>query len=128
MTAITVASLGGAARRLREALPPRPGRLVRYLRETGLLVARGLRTIPRVPERLSDVTIQPIMFTLLFLYIFGSAIHVHGISYQNYLLPGLLGQSLAFSARAWPSASSERAWRRQPTSPAGSSTASAHCR
>jgi ABC-2 type transport system permease protein len=96
MTAITVASLGGAARRLRDALPPRPGRLVRYLRETGLLVARGLRTIPRVPERLSDVTIQPIMFTLLFLYIFGSAIHVHGISYQNYLLPGLLGQSLAF--------------------------------
>src|ERR1700727_3117148 len=35
------------------------------------------------------------MFTLLFLYVFGSAIHVPG-SYQNYLLPGLLGQSLAF--------------------------------
>jgi ABC transporter DrrB family efflux protein len=48
-----------------------------------------------VPERLSDVTIQPIMFTLLFLYVFGSAIHVPG-SYQNYLLPGLLGQSIAF--------------------------------
>jgi ABC transporter DrrB family efflux protein len=41
------------------------------------------------------VTIQPIMFTLLFLYVFGSAIHVPG-SYQNYLLPGLLGQSVAF--------------------------------
>jgi ABC-2 type transport system permease protein len=77
------------------ALPPRPRRFVRYLRETGLLVGRGLRTIPRVPERLSDVTIQPIMFTLLFLYVFGSAIHVPG-SYQNYLLPGLLGQSVAF--------------------------------
>ena len=36
------------------------------------------------------------MFTLLFLYVFGSAIHVPGISYQNYLLPGLLGQSVAF--------------------------------
>ena len=70
-------------------------RFVRYLRETGLLVGRGLRTIPRVPERLSDVTIQPIMFTLLFLYVFGSAIHVPG-SYQDYLLPGLLGQSVAF--------------------------------
>ena len=78
-----------------EALPPRPGRLVRYLRETALLVGRGLRTIPRVPERLSDVTIQPIIFTLLFLYVFGSAIHVPG-SYQDYLLPGLLGQSVAF--------------------------------
>jgi ABC-2 type transport system permease protein len=79
-----------------EPLPPRPQRLARYLRETSLLVGRGLRMIPRVPERLSDVTIQPVMFTLLFLYVFGSAIHVPGIRYQNYLLPGLLGQSLAF--------------------------------
>src|SRR3984957_15576690 len=79
-----------------ETLPPRPGRFTRYLRETGLLVGRGLRTIPRVPERLSDVTIQPVMFTLLFLYVFGSAIHVTGIRYQDYLLPGLLGQSVAF--------------------------------
>jgi ABC-2 type transport system permease protein len=79
-----------------EALPTRPGRPVRYLRETGLLIARGLRMIPRVPERLSDVTIQPIMFTLLFLYVFGSAIHIPGVRYQDYLLPGLLGQSLAF--------------------------------
>jgi ABC-2 type transport system permease protein len=79
-----------------EPLPTRPGRFPRYLRETALLVARGLRTIPRVPERLSDVTIQPVMFTLLFLYVFGSAIHVSGIRYQDYLLPGLLGQSVAF--------------------------------
>lgn len=79
-----------------EPLPRRPQRLSRYLRETLLLVARGLRMIPRVPERLSDVTVQPVMFTLLFLYVFGSAIHVPGISYQNYLLPGLLGQSVAF--------------------------------
>src|SRR5580698_6251191 len=95
MTAIASAP-AGALRRTAETLPPRPGRFVRYLRETGLLVARGLRTIPRVPERLSDVTIQPVMFTLLFLYVFGSAIHVAGIRYQDYLLPGLLGQSVAF--------------------------------
>jgi ABC transporter DrrB family efflux protein len=94
MTAITTSPAGGA-RRIGGALPPRPRRFVRYVRETGLLVGRGLRTIPRVPERLSDVTIQPIMFTLLFLYVFGSAIHVPG-SYQDYLLPGLLGQSVAF--------------------------------
>jgi ABC-2 type transport system permease protein len=79
-----------------EVLPPRPSRFRRYLSETSLLVGRGLRMIPRVPERLSDVTVQPVMFTLLFLYVFGSAIHVIGLSYQNYLLPGLLGQSLAF--------------------------------
>ena len=94
MTTVTTSPAGGA-QRIAGPLPPRPRRFVRYLRETGLLVGRGLRTIPRVPERLSDVTIQPIMFTLLFLYVFG-AIHVVGISYQNYLLPGLLGQSVAF--------------------------------
>jgi ABC transporter DrrB family efflux protein len=94
MTTITTSPAGGA-QRIAGPLPPRPRRFVRYLRETGLLVGRGLRTIPRVPERLSDVTIQPIMFTLLFLYVFGSAIHVPG-SYQDYVLPGLLGQSVAF--------------------------------
>jgi len=79
-----------------EELPSRPSRFTRYLRETLLLIGRGLRMIPRVPERLSDVTIQPIMFTFLFLYVFGSAIHVPGIRYQDYLLPGLIGQSVAF--------------------------------
>jgi ABC-2 type transport system permease protein len=86
-----------APRRTADAeLPPRPGPVVRYLRETGLLVGRALRTIPRVPERLSDVTIQPVVFTLLFLYVFGSAIEIPGVRYQDYLLPGLIGQSLAF--------------------------------
>lgn len=79
-----------------EPLPARANPTSRYFRETGLLVRRSLRTIPRVPERLSDVTIQPIVFTLLFLYVFGSAIHLPGIRYQDYLLPGLLGQGLAF--------------------------------
>ena len=67
-----------------------------FARDTALLTGRSLRAIPRVPERLLDVTIQPIMFILLFLYVFGSAIHVPGISYKNYMLPGIIGQSLAF--------------------------------
>ncbi len=95
MTTVAVSPNDAATGHL-DVLPPRPGPFARYLRETGLLVGRGLRMIPRVPERLSDVTIQPVIFTLLFLYVFGSAIHVPGISYQNYLLPGLLGQSVAF--------------------------------
>ncbi len=69
---------------------------LRYVRDTALLTARSLRSIPRVPERLLDVTIQPIIFILLFLYVFGSAIHVPGISYKDYLFPGIIGQSLAF--------------------------------
>jgi ABC-2 type transport system permease protein len=76
--------------------PLSSGAPVRFLRDTALLTGRSLRAIPRVPERLLDVTIQPIVFTLLFLYVFGSAMHVHGISYKDYLFPGILGQSLAF--------------------------------
>jgi ABC-type polysaccharide/polyol phosphate export permease len=68
----------------------------RLVRDTLLLTGRSLRAIPRVPERLLDVTLQPMIFILLFLYVFGSAIHVHGISYKNYLFPGILAQGLAF--------------------------------
>jgi ABC-2 type transport system permease protein len=73
-----------------------PAGVARFVQETALLTGRSLRAIPRVPERLLDVTIQPIMFILLFLYVFGSAIHIHGISYKQYLFPGVIGQSLAF--------------------------------
>ncbi len=76
--------------------PPAAATPGRYLRDTLLLTGRSLRAIPRVPERLLDVTIQPIVFILLFLYVFGSAIHVTGISYKDYLFPGIIGQSLAF--------------------------------
>ncbi len=74
----------------------RSGGPLRFVRHTALLTGRSLRAIPRVPERLLDVTIQPVIFILLFLYVFGSAIHVPGISYKDYLFPGILGQSLAF--------------------------------
>jgi ABC-2 type transport system permease protein len=76
--------------------PPNRTGLVEYVRDTALLTARSLRAIPRVPERLLDVTIQPIVFILLFLYVFGSAIHVPGINYKDYMFPGIIGQSLAF--------------------------------
>jgi ABC-2 type transport system permease protein len=69
---------------------------VRFVRDTLLLTGRSLRAIPRVPERLLDVTIQPVIFILLFLYVFGSAIHVKGLSYQDFMFPGILGQGLAF--------------------------------
>jgi ABC transporter DrrB family efflux protein len=95
---VTTIAQQPAARRLstREPLPPRPSGPVRYVQDTWLLIGRGLRTISRVPERLSDVTIQPVIFTLLFLYVFGSAIVIPGVRYQDFLLPGLIGQSIVF--------------------------------
>ena len=93
MTALTLSPSSSASST--RAAPVR-GRARRYLRETGLLTGRSLRTLSKVPTRLSDVTIQPIVFTLLFLYVFGSAIKVPGLRYQDFLLPGLVGQGMAF--------------------------------
>jgi ABC-type multidrug transport system permease subunit len=90
------ATASTATATLPAAATRRPAPL-RFVRDCLLLTARSLRSIPRVPERLLDVTIQPIVFILLFLYVFGSAIHVPGISYKDYLFPGIIGQSLAFS-------------------------------
>jgi ABC-2 type transport system permease protein len=70
--------------------------MIAYSRQTLLLTWRSLRAIPRVPERLLDVTIQPIVFILLFLYVFGSAIHVAGVPYKDFLFPGIIAQSMAF--------------------------------
>ncbi len=67
-----------------------------YARESLLLTFRSLRAIPRVPQRLLDVTIQPVVFILLFRYVFGSAIHVKGLGYSDFLLPGIVAQGLAF--------------------------------
>jgi ABC-2 type transport system permease protein len=68
-----------------------------FARESVLLTVRSLRAIPRVPERILDVTIQPIVFILLFRYVFGSAIHIpHVTNYSDYLMPGLIAQGLAF--------------------------------
>jgi ABC-2 type transport system permease protein len=65
------------------------------LLETRLLAGRSLRHIPRIPEKLADVTIQPIIFTLLFAYVFGSAISVPGGGdYREYLIAGMFAQGM----------------------------------
>jgi ABC-2 type transport system permease protein len=63
--------------------------------ETRLLAGRSLRHIPRVPEKLADVTIQPIIFVTLFAYVFGSAITVPGNgNYREYLIAGMFAQGM----------------------------------
>jgi ABC-2 type transport system permease protein len=57
---------------------------------------RNVAHIRQVPEKLLDVTIQPIMFVLLFAFVFGGAIAVDGSNYREYLIGGILIQSLAF--------------------------------
>lgn len=75
------------------------------IRDTGLLrqslaiVRRNLIHIKRMPEMLMDVTIQPVMFVLLFAYVFGGSIAVQAASgYREWLLPGIMGQTIAFAS------------------------------
>jgi len=58
---------------------------------------RNLEHIRQVPEKLTNVTIQPLMFVVLFAYVFGGAIHVGGAGYKEYLIGGILIQTLAFA-------------------------------
>jgi ABC-type polysaccharide/polyol phosphate export permease len=65
----------------------------------GLVVTkRNLLVMPRIPELLVFSTIQPIMFVLLFAYVFGSAIPLpDGGSYRAFLMAGIFTQTVAFS-------------------------------
>jgi ABC-2 type transport system permease protein len=60
------------------------------------LARRNVAHVRQVPEKLLDVTVQPLMFVLLFAYVFGGVIHVSGGGYREYLLGGILVQTLTF--------------------------------
>ena len=79
--------------------PPRSSRGVRGpLTATWAMVRRNLIHISRAPMQLSDVTLQPLVFTLLFVYVFGSAIPIPGGgSYKDYVLAGILALNLVSS-------------------------------
>ncbi len=62
------------------------------------IVWRNLLHIRRMPEMLMDVTIQPVMFVLLFAYVFGGSIQVAGSNYKEFLLPGIMAQTIIFSS------------------------------
>jgi ABC-2 type transport system permease protein len=65
----------------------------------GWVVAkRNLIKIKRVPDLLIFSTIQPIMFVLLFAYVFGGAIKVPGVNYREYLMAGIFTQTVAFGS------------------------------
>jgi len=68
------------------------------LRSTWVIARRGLAHMRRQPEALTDATIQPIMFVILFAYVFGGAIKVHGGSYREFLMGGIFAQTIVFGA------------------------------
>jgi ABC-2 type transport system permease protein len=75
------------------ARPPRPGAL-----NTALTFGwRGMLKVKHVPEQLLDVTVTPVMFLLMFTYLFGGAIAGSTSAYLDYTLPGILVMSVLFT-------------------------------
>jgi ABC transporter DrrB family efflux protein len=72
--------------------------LSQTLADGAVMTKRNLLKIGRLPDLLVFSTIQPIMFVLLFAYIFGSAIELPGMSYREFLLPGIFVQTVIFGA------------------------------
>jgi ABC-2 type transport system permease protein len=59
---------------------------------------RNLLTLRRNPRLLVFATVQPVIFVLMFRYVFGGAIHVPGVSYVNFLMPGIFVQTIVFGS------------------------------
>jgi ABC transporter DrrB family efflux protein len=81
--------------------PPSPRALRSAATDAAVVTARNLRHFIRQPQLLIFSTIQPIMFVLLFVYVFGGAVSgslPHGVKYVDFLLPGIFVQSVTFRA------------------------------
>jgi ABC-2 type transport system permease protein/oleandomycin transport system permease protein len=68
----------------------------RLVSDTLIIAERNLIRLPRAPELLIAFTVQPIMFVLLFRYVFGGAIKTPHFSYVDFLIPGIIVQNIAF--------------------------------
>ena len=60
------------------------------------IARRNLLHIKATPEQLVEMSIQPLMFLVLFVYVFGGAIKTPGFDYVDFLMPGIIVQSIAF--------------------------------
>ncbi len=80
---------------------PRPATragALKALTDGAIVAKRNLIKIKRVPDLLVFTTMSPIMFILLFAYVFGSQIKVPGLSYREFLIPGIFVQTVIFGA------------------------------
>jgi ABC-2 type transport system permease protein/oleandomycin transport system permease protein len=78
--------------------PHRPPALIGAIKDTLAIAHRNLISITRVPQLLVFTFIQPVIFVLLFRYVFGGAISVPNGSYVDFLMPGVFVQTVTFGA------------------------------
>jgi ABC-2 type transport system permease protein/oleandomycin transport system permease protein len=72
--------------------------VIGLMRDTLAVTRRNLIAYVRIPQLLVFSTIQPVIFVLMFRYVFGGAIRVPGGSYVDYLMPGIFTQTVVFGA------------------------------
>jgi ABC transporter DrrB family efflux protein len=91
---------GAEVRRTLRALRPSLNGMRSAFTDAWVVTGRNLRHFIRQPQLLIFSTVQPIMFVLLFAYVFGGAVRgsLHGVTYVDFLLPGIFVQSVAFRA------------------------------
>jgi ABC-2 type transport system permease protein len=73
-------------------------RVTTAVSDTFAVMARNLIAYRRVPQLLIFSTIQPVVFVLLFRYVFGGAISTPGVPYVDFLMPGIFVQTVTFGA------------------------------
>jgi ABC-2 type transport system permease protein/oleandomycin transport system permease protein len=78
--------------------PLKRSRFVWALTDAWAIAKRRLIQTPRIPDEIVFATIQPIMFVLLFRFVFGSSITIPGVNYVDYLLPGIFVQTVIFGS------------------------------
>ena len=77
---------------------PRRSPLGWAIADTKTVAWRNLVALRRMPQLLVFSTIQPVIFVLMFRYVFGGAIRIPGVDYVNYLMPGIFAQTVTFGA------------------------------
>lgn len=80
------------------ALLPRGTPVSRFLSDGWVTTKRNLLKIKRVPDILAFTLIQPIMFVLLFTYVYGGVIDIPGSSYEEFLMAGIFAQTVVFGS------------------------------
>lgn len=79
-------------------MPRRRGGPLSAIGDAAAIARRSLIAIKRVPQLLVFSTIQPVIFVLMFRYVFGGAIQIPGLAYVSYLMPGIFTQTVVFGA------------------------------
>jgi ABC-2 type transport system permease protein/oleandomycin transport system permease protein len=80
-------------------LSRRRSRLAWAVADSLAVAKRNIIGLTRRPQLLGFATIQPVLFVLMFRYVFGGSIHIPGVSYTNYLMAGIFVQTVMFGAQ-----------------------------